>query len=73
MKLLLPKLTARLKECREGAERLPVPRYKMGVPEETDDKISHTYFWPRMAQFFREEDVIVAETGKHSAMSNSFL
>ncbi|KAL4070052.1 thiamine diphosphate-binding protein [Scleroderma yunnanense] len=66
MKLLLPKLIARLKECREGAGRLPVPHCKPEVLEETDDRISHAYFWPRMGQFFREKDVIVAETGTSS-------
>lgn len=63
MKLLLPKLTERLSKYKEGASRIPLPRYKLDVPEESDDKISHAYFWPRVGKFFRKQDVIVAETG----------
>jgi pyruvate decarboxylase len=63
MKLLLPKLTARLKKHQEGASRIPVPRFKLDVPKERDHNISHAYFWPRVGKFFRKQDVIVAETG----------
>ncbi|KAG1743333.1 thiamine diphosphate-binding protein [Suillus paluster] len=63
MKWLLPKLTERLRKCQEGASQIPVPRYKLDVPKESDDRISHTYFWPRVGKFFRKQDVIVAETG----------
>ncbi|KAG1749231.1 thiamine diphosphate-binding protein [Suillus lakei] len=63
MKSLLPKLTERLSKYREGASRILVPRYKLDVPKESDDKISHAYFWPRVGKFFRKQDVIVAETG----------
>jgi pyruvate decarboxylase len=63
MKLLLPKLTARLKKYQEGASRIPVPRFKLDVPKEGDHNISHAYFWPRVGKFFRKQDVIVAETG----------
>ncbi|KAG2145865.1 thiamine diphosphate-binding protein [Suillus clintonianus] len=63
MKLLLPKLTERLSKYKEGASRIPLPRYKLDVPDESDDKISHAYFWPRVGKFFRKQDVIVAETG----------
>jgi pyruvate decarboxylase len=64
MKSLLPKLTERLSKYKEGASRIPVPRYKLDVPNESDDKISHAYFWPRVGKFFRKQDVIVAETGE---------
>ncbi|KIM66897.1 hypothetical protein SCLCIDRAFT_1210949 [Scleroderma citrinum Foug A] len=63
MKVLLPKLTARLKEYREGAKCSPVPRYKLDVPQETDQRISHSYFWPRLGQFFKDGDIIISETG----------
>ncbi|KAG6336857.1 hypothetical protein ID866_2215 [Astraeus odoratus] len=66
MKRLLPKLTARLKKYRKDADRLPVPHYKLEVPKEEDDRISHAYFWPRIGQFFKEKDVIIAETGTSS-------
>ncbi|KAG1898119.1 thiamine diphosphate-binding protein [Suillus fuscotomentosus] len=56
MKWLLPKLTERLSKFQEGASRIPVPHYKLDIPKESDDKISHAHFWPR-------QDVIVAETG----------
>lgn len=64
MKWLLPKLTERLSKYKEGASRIPVPRYKLDVPKESDDNISHAYFWPRVGKFFRKQDVIVAETGE---------
>lgn len=64
MKLLLPKLAERLSKYKEGASRIPVPRFKLEVPKERDYKISHAYFWPRMGNFFRKQDVIVAETGE---------
>ncbi|KAI5988997.1 thiamine diphosphate-binding protein [Pisolithus albus] len=66
MKLLLPKLTARLEEYRRGASRLIVPHYKPVVPQEADNRISHAYLWPRVGEFFKEKDVIVAETGTSS-------
>jgi pyruvate decarboxylase len=62
--LLLPKLTERLSKYKEGASRIPVPRFKLDVPKERDYKISHAYFWPRMGNFFRKQDVVVAETGE---------
>lgn len=63
MKSLLPKLTERLSKYQDAASRIPVPRYRLDVPKESDDKISHTYFWPRVGKFFRKLDVIVSETG----------
>lgn len=63
MKSLLPKLTERLSKYQESASRIPVPHYKLDVPKESDDKISHAYFWPRVGKFFRKQDIIVAETG----------
>jgi len=64
MKLLLPKLTERLKKYREDASRIPVPHFTLPIPQESDNKITHTYFWPRLGKFFRKQDVIVAETGE---------
>ncbi|KAG1838027.1 thiamine diphosphate-binding protein [Suillus subalutaceus] len=57
MKSLLPKLTERLSKYQEVASRIPM------FPKESDDKISHAYFWPRVGKFFRKQDIIVAETG----------
>ncbi|KIO02700.1 hypothetical protein M404DRAFT_147308 [Pisolithus tinctorius Marx 270] len=66
MKLLLPKLTARLEEYRKGADRVIVPHYKPVIPQEADTRISHAYLWPRVGQFFKEKDIIIAETGTSS-------
>jgi pyruvate decarboxylase len=63
MKELLPKLTVRLQPHQEGARQLQVPRFISQVPKEESDVISHTWFWPRLGQFFRPRDVIVTETG----------
>ncbi|KAG0696394.1 thiamine diphosphate-binding protein, partial [Suillus ampliporus] len=63
MKWLLPKLTERLSKYQEGASQIPVPRYQLDVPKESNNKISHAYFWPRVGKFFRKQDVIVAENG----------
>ena len=64
MKRLLPKLTQRLQPFKEGAYRLEVPKFELPVPQEEDDVISQNYLWPRVGQFFKSNDVIVAETGK---------
>ncbi|KAG9315661.1 thiamine diphosphate-binding protein [Chiua virens] len=63
MKALLPKLTSRLSKHHLQASELVVPRPKLDVPVEHTDVITQSYFWPRVAKFFRKKDVIVAETG----------
>jgi hypothetical protein len=63
MKHLLPKLTAALEQFKEGAKQLQIAPYDHIVPEEKSDIISHEWFWPRVAHFFRPKDVIVSETG----------
>lgn len=66
MKHLLPKLTARLQPLKENAQRLSVPKFLSPVPQEDNQIISQSWLWPRMGQFFRENDVVVAETGTSS-------
>ncbi|CAL1712960.1 unnamed protein product [Somion occarium] len=66
MKRLLPKLTARLQPLNEGAKLLSVPKFLSPVPQEDNQIISQNWLWPRVAQFFRPKDVIVAETGTSS-------
>ncbi|KAI0920093.1 hypothetical protein AcV7_006086 [Taiwanofungus camphoratus] len=66
MKRLLPKLTARLQPYRDDARALPVPPYRLPVPKEDNDIITHTWLWPRVGQFFRQKDIVVAETGTSS-------
>jgi len=63
MKELLPKLTARLQPYHAGARKLEVPAFTSLVPKEDNDIISHSWFWPRVGQFFKPKDIIVAETG----------
>ncbi|TCD60395.1 Pyruvate decarboxylase 1 [Steccherinum ochraceum] len=66
MKHLLPKLTARLQPLHEGARQLVVPKFDAPVPTEDNQIISQAWLWPRVAQFFRSNDVIVTETGTSS-------
>ncbi|CDO69055.1 hypothetical protein BN946_scf184992.g4 [Trametes cinnabarina] len=66
MKRLLPKLTSRLQPFKEGAVQFDVPKYEHPVPQEDNDEISHAWLWPRVGQFFKSRDIIVAETGTSS-------
>ncbi|KAF9643971.1 pyruvate decarboxylase [Thelephora ganbajun] len=65
-KKLLPNLTAKLAEFREVAQKTPVPSFTYAVPDEPNDIISQAYLWPRVGQFFKPKDVILAETGTSS-------
>jgi pyruvate decarboxylase len=67
MKYLLPKLTSRLRNYQCQASKLIVPRPKLEVPMERSDDITQSYFWPRVGKFFKQKDVIVAETGARLA------
>ncbi|KAI0700359.1 pyruvate decarboxylase [Cerioporus squamosus] len=66
MKRLMPKLTARLQPFKGGASELAVPKFEAPVPKEDNEIISHTWLWPRVGQFFRPKDIVVAETGTSS-------
>ena len=66
MKRLMPKLTARLQPFKGDAAALSVPKFEAPVPQEDNDIISHTWLWPRVGQFFRPKDIVVAETGTSS-------
>ncbi|KAJ7178207.1 thiamine diphosphate-binding protein [Mycena filopes] len=63
MKQLLPRLTARLEACSAAGRKIPIPDPRAVVPKEDNEIITHNWIWPRMGQFFRPKDVIVAETG----------
>ncbi|KAF7314192.1 Pyruvate decarboxylase [Mycena kentingensis (nom. inval.)] len=63
MKQLLPKVTERLQPA---ARKMDVPPFTAVLPQETNDVISQAWFWPRMAQFFKPKDVVIAETGTSS-------
>jgi pyruvate decarboxylase len=66
MKRLLPKLTARSHPYHEDAQSIPIAKWDSPLPQESGDDISQAWFWPRMSQFFKPKDVIVAETGTSS-------
>jgi len=63
MKQLIPKLTARLERFYNIASQIPVPRFDNVVPQDCSDKITQEWLWPRVGQFFKLNDVILAETG----------
>jgi pyruvate decarboxylase len=63
MKSLLPKLSNILSSHRTAAIKIAVPLYKIVVPNESDETITHTWFWPRVGTFFKPEDIIISETG----------
>jgi pyruvate decarboxylase len=60
---LLPKLTAKLAEFKEVSLKISVPPFVYPVPNENNDIISQAWLWPRVGQFFKPKDVIIAETG----------
>jgi len=62
-KYLLPKLAERLEKFHSVASKIAVPRFFNHVPVEDNSIISHSWFWPRVGEFFRQKDVIVTETG----------
>ena len=65
MKHLLPKLADALSSCRPSALKIPVPPYKVSIPDEAgNEKITHAWLWPKVAtDFFKPQDIIVSETG----------
>lgn len=65
MKQLLPKLTPRLPPCHTSL----VPPFVLAVPKDAGAVISHAWFWPRVGSFFKERDVVVAETGEPISIS----
>ncbi|KIM89288.1 hypothetical protein PILCRDRAFT_219466 [Piloderma croceum F 1598] len=66
MKNLLPKLSNILLSYRSLAIQVPVPPYKIAVPTESNETITHTWFWPRVGKFFKPKDIVIAETGTSS-------
>ena len=63
MKQLLPKISDVLSRYRASAIKIPVPTYKIVIPEENNETITQAWFWPRVAKFFKPKDLVVAETG----------
>lgn len=62
-KSLLPKLTAKLAEFREMAQKITVLPFISPVPCEPNDVISQAWLWPRIGQFLKPKDVVLAEAG----------
>ena len=62
-KKLLPNLTAKLAEFKAVSQKIPVPPFNYTLPDEPNDIISQAYLWPRVGQFFKPKDIILAETG----------
>jgi len=63
MKRLLPNLTVRLQHLKRAQQSVEVPRFALPLPQEDNNSISHAWFWPRIGQFFKPKDIIIAETG----------
>ncbi|KAF7317234.1 Pyruvate decarboxylase [Mycena chlorophos] len=64
MKALLPRLTALLEPYSASARKITLPApFVATLPEDTTDTITQAWLWPRVSQFFRPKDVVVAETG----------
>jgi len=66
MKRLLPVLSAELAHMKGAAEKIPVARYVLELPNDNSPIITQDWLWPRVGQFFKPKDVIVAETGTSS-------
>jgi pyruvate decarboxylase len=63
MKILLPKLTEKLRNFHSKASQIQVPVFVKQLPKEDSTVISQLWFWPRLSYFFKSKDVIVTETG----------
>lgn len=68
MKKLIPHLAAKLQHLHDKASLIPVPDYCNIVPQSAVDDITHEWLWPRVGQFFKDGDVILAETGMFEAI-----
>ncbi|THH04949.1 hypothetical protein EW145_g5147 [Phellinidium pouzarii] len=66
MKRLLPELSVRLAPLHATASQLPVTPFVSPIPDDPSPTITHKWLWPRVAAFFREKDIIVAENGTSS-------
>ncbi len=63
MKRLLPVLSSELAHMKGVAEKIPVARFVLELPNDNSPIITQNWLWPRVGQFFKPKDVIVAETG----------
>ncbi|KIK57416.1 hypothetical protein GYMLUDRAFT_46289 [Collybiopsis luxurians FD-317 M1] len=68
MKHLLPKLTSALSSSssiKSSTLSVSVPKWTYPIPQDpsSGDIISQAWLWPRIGEFLRPKDVVVAETG----------
>ncbi|KAH9481895.1 Putative pyruvate decarboxylase C3G9.11c [Psilocybe cubensis] len=63
MKQLIPKLANQLHHICNEISKTAVAKYVNIVPQESDDAITNAWLWPRFGEFFKENDIILAETG----------
>ncbi|KIY68669.1 pyruvate decarboxylase [Cylindrobasidium torrendii FP15055 ss-10] len=66
MKGLLPKLASALEPCSSDTRIKRPPTFKPAVTQIVGDDIKQRWFWPRMASFLRNKDIVVTETGTSS-------
>ena len=63
MKALLPKLGERLKDFRDQAIQLEVPKFENKKVGDTKAPITHDWLWWRLGGWFKEKDLIITEAG----------
>jgi len=64
MKRLIPKLADKLEYLRDVGSKIPVPKFDNVLTKgDPDSEVTHEWLWPRVGQFFKSNDVILAETG----------
>jgi TPP-dependent 2-oxoacid decarboxylase len=63
MKRLIPLLTDRLERLHDVGSKIPVPKFDNVVIDDGSEPITHDWLW-RVGEFFKSNDVILAETGK---------
>lgn len=63
MKQLIPKLATQLEHFCNVAHKITVAKYVNILPQGGNDAITNDWLWPRFGEFFKENDVILAETG----------
>ncbi|KAJ7059148.1 pyruvate decarboxylase [Mycena amicta] len=64
MKELLQRLTTHLEQFSASTRNISLPPpFRVALPQEGHETITQDWLWPRVSQFFRPKDVVVAETG----------
>lgn len=63
MKELLPKLGERLKDFRDRASKLTVPKFELKKVTDSDKQITHDWLWWRLGAWFEKNDLIITEAG----------